>query len=231
MTDGLEPREKEIGIQRVEALTDGVFAIAMTILVLDLKIPPEVREAAPDLLSALWAQSDKFVCYFWGFLLLGAFWITHVRKFRVLRGSDASHIWLNLLILIFVCLVPFSTSLLGEDSSNSVAQAVFRREPVSGGRVVLRFVALREPGQAVDPRVRVPRAHQVHLPALSRDSPDIPGGSGLCLCHPFLEHYCIYCHSGGLRATQAEQETVAAPSSRAPTQGLTPKVVLGYTSP
>jgi uncharacterized membrane protein len=125
MTDGLEPKVNEIGIQRVEALTDGVFAIAMTILVLDLKIPPEVREAAPDLMSALWAQSDKFVCYFWGFLLLGAFWITHVRKFRVLRGSDANHVWLNLLILIFVCLIPFSTSLLGEDSSNSVAQAVF----------------------------------------------------------------------------------------------------------
>ena len=114
MQDGLELKENEITTQRVEALTDGVFAIAMTLLVLDLKIPPEVRHAAPDLLSALWAQSDKFICYFWGFLLLGVFWITHVRKFRVLRGSDTKHIWLNLLILIFVCLIPFSRLIFGD---------------------------------------------------------------------------------------------------------------------
>ena len=101
---------------RIEALSDGIFAFAMTLLVLDLKIPHSLGPSAAasplgETLLALW---PKFLSYFMSFVVLGVYWIAHHGYAHFLKRTDRWLLWCNLLFLMFVVLVPFSTDLLGD---------------------------------------------------------------------------------------------------------------------
>ena len=100
---------------RVEALTDGVFAIVMTILVLELGVPlvtgGSVSTELPHRLLEMW---PKFVSYAITFLMLGFMWSIHHYQFNLIRRSDSVLVWINLVFLMLVSLLPFSTSMLGE---------------------------------------------------------------------------------------------------------------------
>ncbi len=99
--------------RRIEALTDGVFAIAMTLLVLNLNLPlmPKEQLSQLKLHHLLMEQTDKFINYILSFVLLAVFWIRHHQQFHYIKKTDWRHLWINILILIFIALVPFSTSL------------------------------------------------------------------------------------------------------------------------
>ncbi len=106
--------------------SDAIYAIAMTLLVVDLHVP----KLAPDaggvaLLAALTEVESGVFGFFLGFLLLGRYWIAHHRFFRLLGRVDARLISLNLLNLALVAFMPFPVSLLSEFSVNVVSVVLF----------------------------------------------------------------------------------------------------------
>lgn len=104
--------EKETG--RVEAFSDGVFAIAITLLVLELKVPHGADQPAGSLLRALAAQWPAYLAFVTSFLTILVMWINHHRLFGQIRKSDQSFLILNGLLLMGITVVPFPTSLLAD---------------------------------------------------------------------------------------------------------------------
>ncbi|MCF8228483.1 MAG: DUF1211 domain-containing protein [Bacteroidales bacterium] len=97
---------------RIEALTDGVFAIAMTIMVLAIDIPDKSQAlTSKELHQTLLNQLDQVLSYIISFVLLAILWNISHKQHRYLKATNQSHIWLNIFILIFVCLVPYTTNL------------------------------------------------------------------------------------------------------------------------
>lgn len=115
-----------LSTRRMEALTDGVFAIAMTLLVLDFKVPiiPEgsTVDALPKLILGLW---PNFFNYVLSFILLAIFWIVHHRQFHYIKFVDQGLLWINILGLMFIVLIPFSTSLIAQYGDVQIGALVF----------------------------------------------------------------------------------------------------------
>jgi uncharacterized membrane protein len=98
---------------RLEMLCDGIFTVAMTLLVLDLKAPGLPRHAPPaDIWHALREHALSFVGFGLTFLLAGGVWISHHRLFQHLRSTNRLLVVLTIPFLMFVSLLPFSTSML-----------------------------------------------------------------------------------------------------------------------
>lgn len=105
------------GTNRLEAFTDGVFAIAATLLVLDLTsytLGPVTSDAG--MWAALGGMWELFLNFVLSFLLLCLLWMTHVQQFEHVARVDATIVWLNSGRLLFIVLVPFATSLTTEYS-------------------------------------------------------------------------------------------------------------------
>ena len=121
---------------RAEVLADGIFAVAMTILVLDIRLPPLTGDipAAPYLhaVLALW---PKFIVFVASFIALGRLWQLHRNIFHFLERSDQQLLFWNLLGLMFLCVVPFTTSLAGEHPHFSLSAAMY-----AGNVLMLNFV-------------------------------------------------------------------------------------------
>ena len=116
------------GKGRIEALTDGIFAVAMTLLVLDLRLPDALALAAIDdagLRTALLTLLPKLESYVISFLVLCIFWLGHHRLMHLVRGVDHLFLWRNLLFILFITFVPFSTSLMGQYRSLDDAPLVY----------------------------------------------------------------------------------------------------------
>jgi uncharacterized membrane protein len=109
-----ETSTRWVTADRQKALADGVFAIVMTLLVLELAIPQIHGGTNQELTQALGAMWPKFIAYTLSFLVLGVFWLIHHFLFDNITYYDARLAWLNILFLLFVAMVPFTTSLLGE---------------------------------------------------------------------------------------------------------------------
>jgi uncharacterized membrane protein len=106
---------------RLEAFSDGVLAIAITLLVLELNVP-EVGEAG--LLDALLAQWPEYLAYLVSFATIGAIWVAHSAVTEYLEEADPTILRLNLLLLFFVSLLPFTTRLLAENFEVEDAERV-----------------------------------------------------------------------------------------------------------
>ena len=98
---------RALPLDRFNAFSDGVFAIAITLLVLELPVP-----TGSDLLGSLVEAWPEFLGYLISFAFIGASWMTHARTTRLMQGSDTLAAGLNLLALLFIALLPFSTSLM-----------------------------------------------------------------------------------------------------------------------
>jgi len=115
-----------ISKNRLEALVDGVFAFAMTLLVVGLSVPSIPRaEAATELPAYIASMFPQFLSFLIAFFILASLWIVHHEHFHFLRSVDKVVLWLNILILIFVVLVPFSTNLSGTYSHVPIAPLIF----------------------------------------------------------------------------------------------------------
>lgn len=110
------PAEQEIRLSatgRVEAFSDGVMAIAITLLVLDLKVPtPAETTTAGSLVAALTDRWPSYAAYLAAFLTIGIIWLNHRAFVDRIRRFDGTLHWLNLLLLLGVATLPFPTSLL-----------------------------------------------------------------------------------------------------------------------
>ncbi|MGW4568834.1 TMEM175 family protein [Streptomyces sp. NPDC004561] len=97
---------------RVEAFSDGVFAIAITLLVLDIKVPKAGEHG--DLWQALGTQWPSYAAYVVSFLVIGIMWVNHHQLFSFVARVDRTLMFLNLLVLMVVAVVPWPTALLAE---------------------------------------------------------------------------------------------------------------------
>ncbi len=110
---------------RVEAFSDGVFAIAITLLILDLKVPSGTQGHLGSALARQWPTYAAFLISFW---FIGIMWVNHHRLFNHIQRSDNRLLFLNLLLLLGVTVVPFPTALLAAhfySPGRTVAAAVF----------------------------------------------------------------------------------------------------------
>jgi uncharacterized membrane protein len=128
---------------RVEALSDGVFSIAMTILVFDIKLPAGASgSGASDVMQALVHQWPYFLSYFVSFTVLGMYWTSHNAFFHFFsRTVTRLLIQLNMLYLVFIALIPFSAHFLGAYVSSPVAIVVYGLNIVAIGAVAFSMFA------------------------------------------------------------------------------------------
>ncbi|HOI13508.1 MAG TPA: TMEM175 family protein [Methanoculleus sp.] len=111
---------------RIEALTDGIFAFAMTLLVLSLDVPEGLRDPSDAAIAAMLAgQVPALFHYFLAFFILASFWIAHHAQVDRLRHIDRTFLWINIAMLMFVALVPFSVSLIGDYPGETFAAVIF----------------------------------------------------------------------------------------------------------
>jgi uncharacterized membrane protein len=129
-----EREGSEIEFSRVVAFSDGVFAIAITLLVLALEIPAGLD----DLGQQLRDRGDEFFAYGLSFAVIGSLWIAHHRFFGTLARFDGPLMVLNLVYLAFVALIPFSSSVLGSYAGQSAAVITYAINMVA---VSLAFTA------------------------------------------------------------------------------------------
>ncbi len=102
-------------VERLAALSDGIFAVAMTLLVLDLHVPArELVHSDGDLRRALVAMAPQLLVYLMSFVTLGIFWVGQQTQLNHLERSDRDLTWIHLAFLFAVTLLPFSTRLLAE---------------------------------------------------------------------------------------------------------------------
>jgi uncharacterized membrane protein len=111
--------ENEVEFGRIVAFSDGVFSIAITLLVLNIGIRKGLTEGQID--DALWDQRDVFFAYVISFAVIGRFWLVHHRFFSEVKAFDGRLIGLNLVYLGSVVLIPFSSELLGEYGGTTTA--------------------------------------------------------------------------------------------------------------
>ncbi len=112
--DSLEPKSQqqlsETG--RIEAFSDGMFAIAMTLLILGIKVPAE--SAASHLAAALIKQWPAYLAFITSFASIGIMWINHHRLFTLIGRADDALLALNTLLLLGITVVPFPTALVAQ---------------------------------------------------------------------------------------------------------------------
>ncbi len=113
-------------VERLAALSDGIFAVAMTLLVLDLRLPAtEAVHSEHDLWHALAALSPQIVMYLMTFMTLGIFWVGQQTQLNHLVRSNRSLTWIHIVFLFAVTIMPFSTRLLAQLPSYRTALLVY----------------------------------------------------------------------------------------------------------
>ena len=115
-----------IELDRVAFFSDGVFAIAITLLVLEIRLPEPIPGSHPDLsgalLAELWPDFYSFLISFW---FVGTLWIAHHRVFHYIRGYDRGLLLLNLFFLMWIVLLPFSSTLLSRYEDQQMAVIIY----------------------------------------------------------------------------------------------------------
>src|SRR5579871_151465 len=104
---------------RLEAFSDGVFAIIITIMVLELKIPEGISWA---LISPV---IPKFICYLLSFIFVGIYWNNHHHLLHTVKRTNASIMWSNMHLLFWLSLIPFATGWMGATDFNRITVAVY----------------------------------------------------------------------------------------------------------
>ncbi len=111
---------------RVEAFSDGTFAIIVTLLVLELKVPHIQHAESPlVLMEALAGLFPKFLSWVISFLTICVVWINHHRILDNFKRFNIAIFWLNVQVLLWVCFIPFPTALVGDYPRNSLAVAIY----------------------------------------------------------------------------------------------------------
>lgn len=111
------------GLARLAGFSDGVFAIAITLLILNVDLPGDTGTTL-SVADAMLAEWPDFLTYVISFLVIGNYWIGHHDVFDHVERYDRRLLWLNVVYLMFIAFIPFSTSLLG-DYGGGFAVAVY----------------------------------------------------------------------------------------------------------
>ncbi len=130
MVEADEPEAQQRDVDRLTAFSDGVFAIAITLLVLSIDVP-NVRE--DHLGRALQDLVPQLFTYALSFVVIGRYWIAHHKTFRSLRRANLTLLWINLALLGFVALLPFPTEILSRYGDTSLGTIVYAGALVAVG--------------------------------------------------------------------------------------------------
>ena len=107
----MQPSATGVSKARLEAFSDGVFSLVITLLVLELRLPETLRN--DQIVRALIEQWPRVLAYVLSFLSVGVFWVAHHLMLQAAARSDRVLLWINNLFLMLVALVPFAASVLG----------------------------------------------------------------------------------------------------------------------
>ncbi len=116
---------KNRGLDRILGLSDGIFAFAITLMVLDLAVPAMSSSQGASLLSLLAGEWLSFMNYFLSFAIIAIWWNAHHRNFEYINGYDGMLKVVNLLVLLSITLVPFFTKLLDTWNATPLATALY----------------------------------------------------------------------------------------------------------
>src|SRR5438105_9435024 len=112
----------ELGLNRIEAFSDGVFAIVVTLLVLELKVPIlHERTSTSELSHQFVDLAPKFLSWLISFIIVCKFWLNHHHLLTFARHATYGLVWLNSIFLMAQAFIPFPTALMGEYSMNALA--------------------------------------------------------------------------------------------------------------
>jgi uncharacterized membrane protein len=116
----------KVSTTRLETFSDGVIAIALTIMVIALKLPDTVDGTILKNFSIqFYHLLPYFLSYVLSFLIIGIFWSNHHSMFHLLEKTDNHLIWMNFIFLFFLSLIPFATSILGANPYKSISAAIY----------------------------------------------------------------------------------------------------------
>jgi uncharacterized membrane protein len=117
-SQGKDRRERR-GVARINAFSDAVFAVAITLLILTIDVP-QVSDPGQlgNSLRALWPKFEGFII---SFVVIGAFWASHHLIFELIERHKPLLLWINLMFLMFIVALPFSTDLMSEYSNSTIA--------------------------------------------------------------------------------------------------------------
>jgi uncharacterized membrane protein len=114
------PEQDHLGLERLVFFSDAVFAIAITLLALEIRLPAlEGSLTDNQLLQSLLAIWQKYLSFAVSFLVIGVFWMGHHRKFRFIKRYDTRLLLLNILLLMGIAFIPFPTSVISEYSNRT----------------------------------------------------------------------------------------------------------------
>jgi len=123
------------GTERINAFSDGVFAIVITLLVLELKVPEHLPEGG--LLEMLPALAPAFVGHVISFVLVGMLWVGHHNMFLTIKRHDRVLLWLNNLFLLAVATMPFFAGLLAHHATDQASMVAYALNLIVAGVVLL----------------------------------------------------------------------------------------------
>lgn len=186
---GKADREDTRMLERLLFFTDAVFAIVLTLLVLELR-PPEHLSSQP-LAASLGAMSDRFVAFAMSFALVAVFWAAHLSTLRKLKDFDWPTAWLNLLFLFPVCLMPFVSALVGQTRFGPGAWVLYSSIIVAASAVMLTLwlVMTRDGGRRIGGAGLRERAYR----AVRAAAPGVGFSLGLTLMALGYGRLSVYC--------------------------------------
>ena len=124
-------RRAGLGTDRLQTLVDGVFAVVMTLLVLEIKVP-----RAGHLLHDLLGLQATLLSYALSFVIAGIYWVGHHNQFAYIRRADRPLLWINILFLMCVAFIPFSAALLAKFPDQRVALIVYGADLIVVGLIL-----------------------------------------------------------------------------------------------
>jgi uncharacterized membrane protein len=110
---------------RLEAFSDGMYAIILTILVLELHVPHLENNTWPVFICAMGQIVPKLLSFMFSFFIIAIFWVNHHHLVHQIQKVDTKLLWLNIAMLFFACLFPFLTAFVGDYPSNPYVVALY----------------------------------------------------------------------------------------------------------
>lgn len=116
----------KVGTTRLEAFSDGVIAIIITIMILELKLPDLTKDSTTsETVNHLHHLLPYFITYAFSFMMIGIFWTHHHYMFHLLEHSDVKLVWQNFLFLFLLSLIPFATAIVGANPFIAISAAIY----------------------------------------------------------------------------------------------------------
>ena len=162
------PNNEMMSTARVEAFSDGVFAIIVTLLILSIRMPQisrdQVAQQLPRQLLQLWPHILSYVL---SFLVVGVYWVAHHNLCKVIVRSDRGLLWLNNLFLMLAAFLPFPAALLGEYGDQQIIIVLYAATLLlTGGCLSLLWYYCTHDRRLVNPQMSRKLVRMVHIKIL-----------------------------------------------------------------